>query len=150
MTRQVKITIIIVLFILAMIFSDTSVTFNSNAEKNQFDKPETTPTNNILKKSYSIKDISQNLKEYRDKNETIKIKGILGDGFDGGHYLEDSEGYYVLINKQSCLGINRNPKIGETYTVEGKLLKNNYGYYRLFCDGAKDTRLLYDGDTRYK
>jgi hypothetical protein len=98
--------------------------------------------NNVLA-IISIKDISQNLEEYRDKNETIKIKGILGYSFEIDYFLEDSEGYYILINEKTCIGINRNPKIGQIYTFEGKLRVNSYEYYRLFCGDTIDTTHTY-------
>jgi len=94
--------------------------------------------NNVLS-ILLIKDVSQKQEDYWLKNETITIKGILGYSFEIDYYLEDSDGYYVLINQKSCIGTNRNPKTGEIYTFEGRLLKNNYDYYRLFCNDEVDT-----------
>ena len=88
----------------------------------------------------SIKDVSQDLEGYKEKNKMIRIKGTLEYSVEIDYYLEDSDGFYVLINQKSCIeGVNRHPKIGQTYTFEGRLLKNNYNYYRLFCDDNVDT-----------
>ena len=129
-TWFIIVSVIVVLAIIGALSGEETINEQSN-NKN--------PTTSQKIPLDSIKDVSQNQEQFRLENNTIKIKGILDYSMEIDYYLEDSEGYYVLINQKSCIGVNRNPKVGETYTFEGKLLKNNYNYYRLFCDDSTDT-----------
>ena len=123
LSMGVKIVIVVVLFtVLILIVLINAMGTTSTTTKNN-------PT--ITQNEHSIKSISQNEQGYWENNITIKITGTLG--YKNNFYLEDSEGYYVLIEDESCIGIHRIPKEGTTYTFEGRLLNNGYHYY-LFCN----------------